>query len=672
MKSWFETMTPVPWKKSCQWKSNDLFIASGLVLTNSGSKISSREVDQKCKLHYRDIFTHERLKEETRIILEGQPGSGKTMLSSQLAYDWCCGKLMDIPMVIYLPLKIVDSMTIYQAIKMFYIRKGIPITEEDIESMLNSGKKKVYLILDGLEEYNGVTKDGSPSEVMRVMSKEILSNCIVIITARTDYTKHLPPGPMLTIGSFGEDERNEYIEKVYSDYLKRQEEIKELINNVPFILDICNVPLLFVLLVHNIDRLGKLQESQLDRVTPFVKAIVDILCSVQARKTPRVICHISSRNILVQRNQQLFWQKDFVDRCVRNSKAWIDAGLLVVEEGTPFNSPSRDLQTDSGSESSLTDSISDESLNISNVTSEIKRGLSLDPDLLGSPGDFQTVSGSESPQTDSISDKSLNTSNVTSEITKGVSLEPDLLESINQSKNKQISESKEKKSELLQKRKAAKYVSLQVKFLHKLIQEWFAAKYLALLFWGHKLTEQHYKYQLFREHLANIDPADLHYVLRFTCHICPPSFHIIASFLIMRDFKTGDREIPDYIMNCICLCFAEYDGYKGDKVKDIVKEVCRRESVNFSSEDSRLLLRSKVSMLTFASRSQIPIKCLKLSDVVEKITEKALILKADVSLGVLKTLRAIEVNRWDLKLIEQDYEDLIKFVINNEMVEVAW
>ncbi|XP_071843371.1 uncharacterized protein [Apostichopus japonicus] len=606
MKSWFETMTPVPWMKSCQWKSSDLFIASRLVLTNSGSKISSREVDRKCKLHYRDIFTDERLKAETRIILEGQPGSGKTMLSSQLAYDWCCGKLMDIPMVIYLPLKIVDDMTIIQAIKMFYIRKGIPITEEDIESMLNSGKKKVYLILDGLEEYNGGTKDGSPSEVMRVMTKEKLSNCIVIITARTDYAKHLPPGPMLKIGSFGEDERNEYIKKVFSDDVKRQEEVKELIDNVPFILDLCNVPLLFVLLVHNIDRLGKLCEVQLDRVTPFVKAIVDILCPMQDDEEKH--SHLSGQktyitleelafNGLCKGNQQLFWQKDFVDSSVTNSKAWIDSGILVVEEGTP-NSTDRNLQTDSGNGTPQTDSISDESLNTSNVTSEMKRGASPDPDLSAS---------------------------------------------VSQSESKPTLESKEKKSKPLQNGKAAKYVSLQVKFLHKLIQEWFAAQYLALLFWGHKSTEHHYKYQLFREHLANIDPADLHYVLRFTCHICPPSFHMIASFL-MRDFKTGDGEIPDYIINCICLCFAEYDGYKGHNFKDSVTEICRRESVNFSSEDSRLLLRSKVSMLTFASRSKIPIKCLKLSDVVEKITEKALILKADVSLGVLNTLSAIEVN----------------------------
>ncbi|XP_071843390.1 uncharacterized protein [Apostichopus japonicus] len=751
MKSWFETMTPVPWMKSCQWKCKDLFIASRLVLTNSGSKISSREVDRKCKLHYLDIFTDERLKAETRIILEGQPGSGKTMLSSQLAYDWCCGKLMDIPMVIYLPLKIVDDMTIIQVIKMFYIRKGIPITEEDIESMLNSDKKRVYLILDGLEEYNGGTKDGSPSEIMRVMTKEKLSNCIVLITARTDYAKHLPPGPMLKIGRFDEDEGNEYIKKVFSDDQKRQEEVKELIDNVPFILDLCNVPLLFVLLVHNIDRLGKLQEDQLDRVTPFVKAIVDILCPMQdeedtsshlSHQQQESICEEDERrseseafnkqeeygvtgaksarewepeeqssghhkhdttlkkeatikfdldsfayhsqeddlfassdsvkdeestydtealfrsllecpideyesnletetsidsqdtyitleelafNGLCKGNQQLFWPKDFVDRIITNSKAWIDSGILVVEEGTPFNSTDRNLQTDSGS---------------------------------------------GTPQTDSISDESLNTSNVTSEMKRGVSPDPDLSASVSQSESKPILESKEKISQPIQKGKAAKYVSLQVKFLHKLIQEWFAAQYLALLFWGHKSTEQHYKYQLFREHLDNIDPADLHYVLRFTCHICPPSFHFIASFL-MRDFKTGDGEIPDYIINCICLCFAEYDGYKGHKVKDIVTEICRRESVNFSSGDSRLLLRSKVSMLTFASRSKIPIKCLKLSDVVEKITEKALILKADVSLGVLNTLRAIKVNRWDQKLIEQDYKDLIKFIINNEKVEVA-
>ena len=271
-------MTPVPWKKSCRWKSSDLFVASGLVLTTSVSKVSSRDVDAKCKLHYLDIFTDERLKGETRIILEGQPGSGKTMLSSQLAYDWSCGKVKDVPIVIYLPLKLVEDMTIVQAIKSFYIRKNIPILDEDIESILANKMIKICLILDGLEEYNGRPKDGEPSEVMRVMLKEKLPNCTVIITARSDYAKDLPPSPMLKIGSFGVDERNEYIEKIFSDDIERQETVKEVIKNVPVIIELCNIPLLFVLSVHNIDSLARLREEQLDRVTPFIKAIVDILC----------------------------------------------------------------------------------------------------------------------------------------------------------------------------------------------------------------------------------------------------------------------------------------------------------------------------------------------------------------------------------------------------------
>ncbi|PIK48048.1 hypothetical protein BSL78_15083 [Apostichopus japonicus] len=286
---------------------------------------------------------------------------------------------------------------------------------------------------------------------------------------------------MLKIGSFGEDERDEYIEKVYSDDSKAKE-VKELIDNVPFILDLCNVPLLFVLLVHNIDRLGKLHEGQLDRVTPFVKAIVDILCSVQDEEDTH--SHLSDQktyitleelafNGLCKGNQQLFWQKDFVDRSVTNSKAWIDSGILVVEEGTPFNSTDRNLQTDSGSGTPQTDSISDESLTHLMLFRD-KRGVSPDPDLSAS---------------------------------------------VSQSESKPILESKEKKSKPLQKGKAAKYVSLQV---------------------------------------------------------------------------------------------------------DI--------SVDYFPDSN---------------------KCLKLSDVVEKITEKALILKADVSLGVLNTLRAIEVNRWDQKLINK-------------------
>ena len=254
----------------------------------------------------------------------------------------------------------------------------------------------------------------------------------------------------------------------------------------------------------------------------------------------------------------MLWQKDFVDRCVLNSKVWIDAGILVVEEESQADIGSDSPQIDKDSQSMKTESATDtREASTSTLGKQIEGALTTDS-LPSSQG-----SGS-----------------------------------------KEMTESKAAPPQPLPHESTAKYVALQVKFLHKLIQEWFAAKYLALLFWGYKSTESHCKYQLFREHLANIDPADLHYVLRFTCHICLPSFHFIVSHL-MREFKSADGQIPDYIINCICLCFAEYDGYRGHRVKDIVTEICGTELITISSEDSRLLLRAKVSMLTFASKSKV-------------------------------------------------------------------
>ncbi|PIK59198.1 hypothetical protein BSL78_03895 [Apostichopus japonicus] len=120
-KSWYETMTPLPWKKSCKWMTSELFVACGLVLTNSKAKMKTTNVDPKSKLQYTDILTHERLKSATRIIIEG------------------------------------------------------------IQVLLLMKTK--LLVLDGLEEYNGRTKEenlprseGSESEIISTRLSEIAFN----------------------------------------------------------------------------------------------------------------------------------------------------------------------------------------------------------------------------------------------------------------------------------------------------------------------------------------------------------------------------------------------------------------------------------------------------------------------------------------------------------------
>ena len=68
---------------------------------------------------------------------------------------------------------------------------------------------------------------------------------------------------------------------------------------------------------------------------------------------------------------------------------------------------------------------------------------------------------------------------------------------------------------------------------------------------------------------------------------------------------------------------------------------------------------------------KVPIKGLNLTNVVESAADKTLILKFDVLLGVLDTLEAIEVSRWDQKLQDKDYEDLITFIANSRCIKTA-
>lgn len=68
---------------------------------------------------------------------------------------------------------------------------------------------------------------------------------------------------------------------------------------------------------------------------------------------------------------------------------------------------------------------------------------------------------------------------------------------------------------------------------------------------------------------------------------------------------------------------------------------------------------------------KVPIKHLVLTDVVEAVTSKNLLLKYGVSLGILDTLEAIKVNRWDQKLSDADYKDLPLFIANNRNIEAA-
>ncbi|KAJ8018538.1 hypothetical protein HOLleu_43417 [Holothuria leucospilota] len=422
MKYWYDAMTPMPWKKSCQWRSTDLYIGNLLIFKDSNSTTRHIVTDKKCKLQYNEIFSHDNLSEEKRIIVEGEPGCGKTMLTAQLGYDWSQGLLKGVDILVLLPLKFVGNKTLLQAINEFYIPSIIPLEENDIEEILSSPTERIGVVLDGLEEYFY----HESSEVAQVFTENKHPEWKVVLTSRSNCTTGLPKTvPRLQIDLFGEEERNSYIEKLYKQNKEKQEEIDE-----------------------------------------------------DFRTTAKTAN---------RRDDLKVKEPDVVPQQTNNT--------LINETSS-----------------------------------------------------------------------------------KNVGKEPATVISA-----------------------TTRHVPQMVKFLHRVVQEWFAAAFFSTML--KKCTNRDQYYEYISEHLPQISPTDLHYVLRFSCFLHPPFCYTIINHLLHR-YRLKDQSVPSYIMDCIFLCFVEHHGSKESDIEEIVAKVCKEEII-IHSRDSRFLQSAKCALLHYASQSMV-------------------------------------------------------------------
>ncbi|PIK54617.1 hypothetical protein BSL78_08470 [Apostichopus japonicus] len=102
-----------------------------------------------------------------------------------------------------------------------------------------------------------------------------------------------------------------------------------------------------------------------------------------------------------------------------------------------------------------------------------------------------------------------------------------------------------------------------------------------------------------------------------------------------------------------------------------VRQVCKN-IVTIRGGDSRILQQSKVSMLMYASNSKIRIGTLRLVDLVVEVTKATLTFNSNITLECFPTLKVIEVSRWDMRLKEEDFEELIKFITQCKLLNKAF
>ncbi|XP_067050395.1 NLR family CARD domain-containing protein 3-like isoform X2 [Acropora muricata] len=184
---------PVPWCDRFSFQLEKIFTRLRIV-----AKEKTREKVTKELTSMSSIFTpHEDCQRPTVVLIEGEPGIGKTTYCQKLAYDWATSHGREwhesfprVEVLLLLRCREIESNCIWKAIEDQILPEGIqPEVRETFIQFLQENPSKVLLVLDGLDE-----ADPEKLKLCRkLIQGKLLPGCFVVLTSRHEAGSNIIP-----------------------------------------------------------------------------------------------------------------------------------------------------------------------------------------------------------------------------------------------------------------------------------------------------------------------------------------------------------------------------------------------------------------------------------------------------------------------------------------------
>ena len=184
---------PETWCDSFSFQLENIFTRLRIVAKEKTRGKTTKEVTSMTS-----IFTpHEDCQQPLVVLIEGEPGIGKTTYCQKLAYDWATRQGCEwdesfprVEVLLLLRCREIESNCIWKAIEDQSLPAGIqPEVRDTFIQFLQENPSKVLLVLDGLDEADPVKLE----LVLKLIQREFLPGCCIVLTSRHEAKSNIRP-----------------------------------------------------------------------------------------------------------------------------------------------------------------------------------------------------------------------------------------------------------------------------------------------------------------------------------------------------------------------------------------------------------------------------------------------------------------------------------------------